>query len=168
MAVLPIVLWPDPRLSRRCDSIAEIDAEIGNLAADMLDTMYAAPGRGLAAPQVGVLRRLFVMDTTWKEGPRTPLVCINPEITWRSDATAVGPEGCLSIPEVVTEVRRAREIRLAWTGLDGVRREEMMTGFAAICAQHEYDHLDGIVTFDRLDPAAREVAEAVYAERRQA
>lgn len=165
MALLPIVHWPDRRLSTVCAPIPEVDMALGTLAADMLDTMYAAPGRGLAAPQVGVLKRLFVMDVTWKEGPRSPVVCINPEIIWRSDETAPGPEGCLSIPGVTAEVTRAREIRLRWTGLDEVVREEHLTGFAAICAQHEYDHLDGIVTFDRLDPAAREAAEAVYTDR---
>ena len=164
MAVLPIVLWPDPRLSTPCAPAGAVDEDLGRLAADMLDTMYHAPGRGLAAPQVGVLKRLFVMDVTWKEGPRSPLVCIDPEIHWRSDDSATGPEGCLSIPGVSTDVARAREIRLAWTGLDGIRRDATMTGFAAICAQHEFDHLEGIVTFDRIAPEARRLAEAAYAE----
>lgn len=168
MAVLPLVLWPDARLACVCTAIKAIDAQVQQLAQDMLDTMYAAPGRGLAAPQVGVLRRLFVMDTTWKEGTRAPLVCINPDILWRSDTLQPGPEGCLSIPGVTTEVARATEIRLGWTGLDGQRHDQHLTGFAAICAQHEYDHLQGIVTFDRLSPAARRVAEAVYADRTQA
>ncbi|WP_149140125.1 peptide deformylase [Gemmobacter caeruleus] len=162
MAVLPIVLWPDARLSMRCAEVAEITEEIGRLAADMLDTMYAAPGRGLAAPQVGALQRVFVMDVTWKDGPRSPLVCINPDILWMSDERATGPEGCLSIPGITAEVSRARAIRLRWTGLDGVTREEDMTGFAAICAQHEFDHLDGIVTLRRLLPEARARAEAEY------
>jgi peptide deformylase len=131
----------------------------------MLETMYAAPGRGLAAPQVGVLQRLFVMDPGWKEGVKSPIVCINPEILWLSDRQKLGPEGCLSIPDVPTNVMRATEIRLRWTDLSGAVQEQHLTGFAAICAQHEYDHLDGIVTFDRLPADARQVAEAIYADR---
>jgi peptide deformylase len=162
MAVLPILRWPEPRLSTLCPPVT---GDVSQLAADMLETMYAAPGRGLAAPQVGVLLRLFVMDVTWKEGNKAPYICINPEILWRSAAQAPGPEGCLSIPDTPAEVTRAREIRLRWRDLSGAVREEHLSGFAAICAQHEYDHLDGIVIFDRLSPEARRVAEAVYADR---
>ena len=156
MAVLPILRWPDLRLSTVC---APVTADVRALAADMLDTMYDAPGRGLAAPQVGVLQRLFVMDTTWKEGLRAPRVFVNPEIKWMSDRRATGPEGCLSLVGATTHVSRATEIRLGWTDLDGVRHEETLTGFAAICAQHEYDHLDGILTLDRLSPEDRAIAE---------
>ena len=125
----------------------------------MLETMYAAPGRGLAAPQVGALLRLFVMDTTWKEGTRAPLVLVNPQILWRASQQVRGPEGCLSLPGVTTQVQRAKEIRLRWSDLDGAAHEETLTGFAAICAQHEYDHLDGILTLDRISPAERAAAE---------
>lgn len=157
MAVLPILRWPDPRLTTRC-APAPLDDATRHLAADMLDTMYAAPGRGLAAPQVGALLRLFVMDTTWREGTPAPQVMLDPQILWRSATTATGPEGCLSIPGPITQVTRATEIDLAWTDLDGTARQERLTGFAAICAQHEYDHLDGILTLDRLSPEARETA----------
>lgn len=160
MAVLPILRWPDARLEERCGPVA---GDVSALVADMLETMYAAPGRGLAAPQVGQLLRLFVMDVTWKEGVRAPVVCINPVIAWRSPVRVKGPEGCLSIPGVTAEVTRAQEIRLRYTGLDGVEREDHLTGFAAICAQHEYDHLDGILTLDRIPPAERAAAEAVLA-----
>lgn len=159
MAVLPILRWPDPRLSIPCAPVAE---DVAQLAADMLDTMYAAPGRGLAAPQVGVLLRLFVMDTTWKEGTPAPRVVINPQILWRSDDTATGVEGCLSIPGISTDITRARQIRMAWTDLQGQAFEETLSGFAAICAQHEYDHLDGLVTFDRLPPNQRAAVQAAY------
>ena len=115
----------------------------------MLETMYAAPGRGLAGPQVGVMKRLFVMDPTWKEGSPAPLVCLDPEIMWRSDDTAAGPEGCLSIPGVLTVVERATSVQLRWRDLDGALHDQVLTGFAAICAQHELDHLDGIVTLQR-------------------
>ena len=156
MAVLPILRWPDPRLTTVC---AAVTGDVRALAADMLDTMYAAPGRGLAAPQVGTLLRLFVMDITWKEGVRAPQVFVNPEILWLSDPRATGPEGCLSLPGATTYISRATEARLRWTDLDGRTQEETLTGFAAICAQHEHDHLDGILTLDRLSPEDRAIAE---------
>ncbi|MBL9055057.1 MAG: peptide deformylase [Rhodobacteraceae bacterium] len=156
MAVLPILRWPDERLETRC---APVTGDVAALAADMLETMYAAPGRGLAAPQVGVLLRLFVMDATWKQGVRAPQVMVNPAITWRAPQRVWGEEGCLSLPGVTARVERAKEIRLRWSELDGSAREETLTGFAAICAQHEYDHLDGILTLDRISPAERAAAE---------
>lgn len=161
--MLPILRWPDARLATPCAAVGAVTEPVGRLAADMLDTMYAASGRGLAAPQVGHLLRLFVMDVTWKDGPRSPMVCIDPEILWRSDQIADGPEGCLSLPGLTVTVARAQAIRLAHTGLDGIRRETLLEGFAAICAQHEADHLDGIITLDRLAPDARAQAEAGYA-----
>lgn len=160
MAVLPILRWPDPRLSTLCAPVPlPVTPELRAFAADMLETMYDAPGRGLAAPQVGVLLRLFVMDTTWKDGARAPQVLVNPEILWMSEARATGPEGCLSLPGATTHISRATEIRLRWTDLDGAIHEETLSGFAAICAQHEYDHLDGILTLDRLSPEDRAIAE---------
>ncbi len=161
MSILPILRWPDPRLTTRCEPVG--GADVAQLAADMLETMYAAPGRGLAGPQVGAMLRLFVMDTGWKEGVPTPLVCIDPEILWMSDERATGTEGCLSIPGITTEVSRAKSIRLRWRDLTGAVQERDMTGFDAICAQHEYDHLDGLVTFDRLSPEERARAIAAYA-----
>lgn len=161
MTILPVLHWPDPRLSTPCSPATLADAT-RTLAANMLETMYAAPGRGLAAPQVGHLIRLFVMDVTWKEGTPAPRICLNPEILWRSDTTATGPEGCLSIPGITTDITRATEIRLRWTDLDGMPQEETLSGFAAICAQHEYDHLDGLVTFDHLPPATRNTALNAY------
>ena len=163
MAVLPILTWPDARLATPCAPVG--DRDVRSLAADMLDTMYAAPGRGLAAPQVGVLLRMFVMDVTWKDGLRAPRVVIDPQILWRSEAESLGPEGCLSIPGISTDVARATAVRLVWRDLDGMAQDETLTGFAAICAQHEYDHLDGIVTFDRLAPAVRAGVVADYRDR---
>lgn len=163
MAVLPIVTWPDARLSTSCAAVGEITEEIRALAADMLETMYAAPGRGLAAPQVGRLIRLFVMDATWKEGVRTPIVMLNPEIAGFSETVIGMDEGCLSIPGITTHVTRPAGVTMSWTGLDGLRQSAEMAGNAARIAQHETDHLDGVVTFDRLDDAARETALAEYA-----
>lgn len=157
--ILPILRWPDVRLSTPC-APAVPGPELAALAADMLETMYAAPGRGLAASQVGQLLRLFVMDPGWKEGRPEPLVVVNPEILWMSEGRVIGPEGCLSIPGPVTQVARAAEIRMRWCDALGAPQEALLSGFAAICAQHEYDHLDGILTLDRLAPEDRARAEA--------
>lgn len=156
--LLPILRWPDPRLSQSC-APAVLDADLRALAADMLETMYAAPGRGLAAPQVGRLVRMFVMDVAWKTGEPAPMVFVNPELELLGDRV-LGPEGCLSIPGPVTEVERNAQVRLRWTDLDGVAHDAIFAGFAAICIQHEFDHLDGILTLDRLGPEARALAEA--------
>jgi peptide deformylase len=158
---LEIRLWPDPVLAAPCVSVGD-PAAVADLARDMLETMYAAPGRGLAAPQVGHGIRLFVMDISWKEGTPAPLVCVNPEILDRAPETATGPEGCLSIPGVTAEVPRARWIVLRWTTPGGETHEARMEGAASVCAQHEYDHLDGIVTFDRIDTGQRAMLEAEY------
>lgn len=162
MALLPILRWPDPRLAQRCVPVGAITDDIRSLAADMLATMYAAPGRGLAGPQVGAMLRLFVMDVTWKTGTPSPEVFINPELVWLSPETAEAPEGCLSIPGITALVTRPTSVQICWTALDGTARRETLTGFAATCAQHEYDHLDGRVTFDRLTPEARAILEAEY------
>jgi peptide deformylase len=157
---LPILRWPDPRLATVCAPVAA-DDDLADLVRAMFETMYDAPGRGLAAPQVGVLKRLFVMDCGWKDGDMTPMVCINPEII-RSEGMASGAEGCLSIPGVLAEVMRPDRITLRYRDLDGVTRDMDLDGFEARCAQHELDHLDGIITFDRLSPEARRVVEASY------
>jgi peptide deformylase len=164
VSVLPIVRWPDPRLSIPCASAGEVDESLRRLAADMLETMYAAPGRGLAGPQVGVLRRIFVMDVTWKEGEPDPMVFLDPEIVWRSPQTRTAGEGCLSIPGIVAEVERAAEIEVVWRDLGGERHRRRFDGFAAVCIQHETDHVDGLVTFDRVPPEARAALEAAYAQ----
>lgn len=162
MSILPIRRWPDPILSRRCAAVDDPGAVAG-LASDMLYTMYAAPGRGLAAPQVGHALRIFVMDVAWKTGTPEPFVCVNPEIVNRAPDAVTGPEGCLSIPGVTAEVPRAPWIVLGWTTPGGARLERRLEGPAAICAQHELDHLDGIVTFDRVAPDLRRALEAAYA-----
>ena len=156
----PVVRWPDPSLTTPAPQTT-VDAPTLDLARDMLETMYAANGRGLAAPQIGVLARVFVMDAAWKSGDPAPEVFINPEILWRSPQMALGPEGCLSIPGVVAEVMRHSELVLQWQMADGSSQAQKLTGFRAICAQHEIDHLDGIVTLDHLTPEARAAAIAV-------
>lgn len=163
MSVLPIVQWPDPRLTETCAPVEAITPEIDTLAADMLETMYAAPGRGLAGPQVGAMVRMFVMDAGWKEGKSDPLVCINPMLMEVSEERVSNSEGCLSIPGVSAEISRPAQVQMVWTGLNGGRYVQSFTGFAAACVQHEIDHLDGIITFDHLDAETRATVEAEYA-----
>lgn len=155
MSLREILTWPHPVLEAVCEPVEAVTPEVRALAEDMLDTMYAAPGRGLAAPQVGEVLRLFVMDVTWKDGERNPVVCINPDILERGEEVAVADEGCLSIPGVIANVERPTAVRMVWTDLDGVVHDQWLTGFAALCAQHELDHLDGIVTLDRVDDVQR-------------
>jgi peptide deformylase len=162
VSLLEIRRWPDPILSRVCEPVRDPNS-VRSLADDMLQTMYAAPGRGLAAPQVGHPLRLFVMDVAWKDGPPQPFICVNPEIVETAPDRVIGSEGCLSIPGVTAEVPRASWITLRWTTPDGANHEQRLEGAAAICAQHEHDHLDGVVTFDRVPPEARRALEADYA-----
>ena len=154
MAPRDIRLVPDPVLRQACAPVVAFDEALAALARDMLDTMYAAPGRGLAAPQVGVALRLVVMDAGWKDGTPDPRVLVNPVLAWLSEARAVGEEACLSIPGPPVMVERAREVGLRWQDLDGTPREGRLSGFEAVCAQHEIDHLDGILCTDRADPWA--------------
>ena len=162
MSVLEILRWPDPRLTETCAPVAEITPQIETLAADMLETMYAAPGRGLAAPQVGAMVRMFVMDVGWKEGKSDPLVCINPMFQEVGEERATMDEGCLSIPGVTAAVNRPSQVQMVWTGINGARYVQSFEGFAAACAQHELDHLDGVVTFDHLDADTRAALMAEY------
>ncbi len=161
MSIRPILRWPDPRLSTVCAPV-EDPATVEALVLDLFETMYAAPGRGIAAPQVGECLRLFVMDAGWKQGEMTPLACLNPRFVQMSEAQAVGPEGCLSVPGVTAEVPRSAEVEMAFTDLGGQAQQVRLSGAAAVIAQHEMDHLDGVMHFDRLDPQARTALLAVY------
>ena len=153
-----ILLFPDPRLKKTCAPIGRITPQIESLAADMLAAMYAAPGVGLAAPQVGVLSRLFVMDCTKDpDAPPAPVVMVDPEILSVSDALNVYEEGCLSFPDQYAEVTRPAEVRMAWTGLDGRRQERDFDGLWATCAQHELDHLNGRLFIDHIGPMKRQL-----------
>lgn len=158
MTLRNILLHPDPRLKRLCEGVARITPEIETLAADMLATMYDAPGVGLAAPQVGVLSRLYVMDCEKDpEAPRAPIVMVNPEITWVSEALNTYEEGCLSIPDQYADVTRPAEVRVRWLGLDGKTHEREFDKLWATCAQHEIDHLDGKLFIDHLGPIKRQM-----------
>jgi peptide deformylase len=154
----PILIHPDPRLKKLCPPVPAITDEVRRLADDMLETMYAAPGIGLAAPQVGVMSRLFVMDCVKDEGaaPR-PLVLVNPEMVWSSDERSTYEEGCLSIPDQYADVTRPARIRMRWTDLSGTQQEEEFGGLWATCAQHELDHLNGKLFIDHLGPIKRQL-----------
>ncbi|MHC9235186.1 peptide deformylase [Pseudooceanicola sp. 502str34] len=167
MAVLPILAWPDPRLARTCTPL-EHGEDVTALVADMFDTMYAAPGRGLAGPQVGVMKRLFVIDVTWKEGDRSPVACLNPEIVAASGELSTAQEACLSIRGVAMPVARPARITLRWWDAAWQMHQQEMTGAWATCAQHELDHLDGTVIFDRVAAELRAGLEADYAAAKEA
>src|SRR5690606_30149789 len=137
-----ILIHPDPRLKKLCDPVTEVSDEIRRLADDMLETMYDAPGVGLAAPQIGVMKRVLVMDCI-KEGTPEPMALINPEVTWSSEDLNTYEEGCLSIPDQYAEVKRPALVTVRWTGLDGKTDERTFEGLWATCVQHEIDHLNG-------------------------
>jgi peptide deformylase len=156
MAIRPILVIPDARLRAVADPIVEVDDEIRALAKDMLDTMYDAPGIGLAAPQIGVLKRVVVMDLAKEGETPEPMVLINPEILKLSEETVVTEEGCLSIPELYYEVERPAEVTVRYTDLDGKTVERDATDRLAICIQHELDHLDGVLYIDYLSRLKRD------------
>lgn len=158
MSLRPILIHPDPRLKAVATAIDAIDDDLRRLADDMLETMYDAPGIGLAAPQVAVNKRMLVMDCVKDEGeaPR-PMVLLNPVVLWSSEAVKTYDEGCLSIPEQYAEVTRPAEVRVGWMGLDGAAHEEHFTGLWSTCLQHEIDHLDGKLFIDYLKPLKRQL-----------
>ncbi len=158
MTLRPILIHPDPRLKKRCAPVDSVSPEIGALAEDMLQTMYDAPGVGLAAPQIGVLQRLFVMDCVKEEGEAPqPMVLINPEVIWASEDTNTHEEGCLSIPDQYAEVTRPERVQMRWLGLDGKTHEDEFDGLWATCAQHELDHLNGKLFIDYLGVMKRQL-----------
>ena len=156
MAKRPILVLPDARLRAIADPIEKIDDSVKELARDMLETMYDAPGIGLAAPQIGEMKRMVVMDLA-KEGEEPdPLVMINPEILKFSDETVTTEEGCLSIPELYYDVERPAEVTVRYTDLEGKTVEKDATDRLAICIQHELDHLDGVLYIDYLSRLKRD------------
>lgn len=156
MAVRPILVIPDARLRAVADPIIEVDDEIKTLAKDMLDTMYDAPGIGLAAPQIGVMKRIVVMDLAPEGETPDPLVMINPEITRFGEQIQVTEEGCLSIPELYYEVERPNDVTVSYTDLDGNAVVKEAEGKLAVCIQHELDHLDGVLYIDYLSRLKRD------------
>ena len=154
----PILIHPDPRLRKVCTPVRDVSDALRKLSQDMFETMYDAPGIGLAAPQVGVMERLIVLDCVKDEGatPR-PVVMLNPEVTAFSDKKSVYEEGCLSIPDQFADVTRPAEIEVRWMGLDGKEYSEGFGGLWAPCVQHEIDHLDGKLFIDYLGVMKRQL-----------
>lgn len=157
MTVRNILIHPDPHLKKVCQPFEAVDEAARKLAEDMLETMYAAPGVGLAAPQVGTLGRVFVMDCTAKDEEPRPLVLFNPRIVWTSEETSTYNEGCLSIPEIYEDITRPARCVVQWLDLEGREQEEEFSGLWATCAQHEIDHLDGKLFIDYLSPLKRQM-----------
>lgn len=157
MALLPIITAPDPRLKAVAEPVAAVDDDVRRLLDDMLETMYAAPGIGLAAPQVGASTRAIVVDIADKEEKPAPMKIVNPEILWVSDDDANYEEGCLSLPDQFAEVARPRAIRLRYLDETGERRELEADGLLATCIQHEIDHLDGVLFVDHVSAVRRNI-----------
>lgn len=154
----PILIHPDPRLKKVCDPVPDITDIIRGLAGDMLDTMYNAPGIGLAAPQIGVNARLLVMDCAKRDDEAAspePMVLINPEIVQSSEEVSEYEEGCLSIPEVFAPVTRPKDVRVSYLDRDGNPHERDFEGIWSVCVQHEIDHLNGKLFIDYLSPMRR-------------
>ncbi len=155
MAIRKIVKLPDPILKKISQPVERVDDELRDLADDMIATMYDAPGIGLAAVQIGVLRRLLVVDIAKEEEPRSPQVFINPEIIWSSEELSEYEEGCLSIPEVFDNIQRPAEVRVSYLDRDGKPHETRYDGLMATVLQHEIDHLNGILFIDYLSRLKR-------------
>ncbi|MDE2465357.1 MAG: peptide deformylase [Alphaproteobacteria bacterium] len=158
MSVRPILIAPDPRLKLVSEPVAEVDAQIRTLITDMIETMYDAEGIGLAAVQVGVAKRILVLDVDQKEGTRAPRVFINPVITWSSEDSEVMEEGCLSVPDIWDEVERPKAIKAQYLDEHGVPQLLEAEGMLAVCLQHEMDHLNGVLFVDHLSKLKRSMA----------
>jgi len=156
MAVREILKLPDKRLRLHSEPVKRVDAGLRVLVDDMFATMYAAPGIGLAAIQVGVAKRVVVMDLSKKEDAHKPQVFINPEITWASEEKSTHEEGCLSIPEFYEEVERPTEIKVKYLDLDGKAHEITAKGLLATCFQHEIDHINGVLFIDHISKLKRD------------
>jgi peptide deformylase len=156
MALREIIILPDKRLRLVSAPAKSIDPELRLLIDDMFETMYEAPGIGLAAIQVGVPERVIVMDLAKKDEPKEPRVFVNPQVLWRSDEKATYEEGCLSIPEFYEEVERSAKVRVKFLDVTGAEQELEASGLLATCLQHEIDHLDGVLFIDHISRLKRE------------
>jgi peptide deformylase len=157
MALREILILPDKRLRKVSEPVKKIDAGIRRLVEDMFETMYDAPGIGLAAVQIGTAKRVITMDLAKKEEPKNPQVFINPEIVWSSDETATYEEGCLSIPETYDDVERPAHVKVSYLDLEGASHEVEANGLLSTCLQHEIDHLNGILFIDHLSRLKRDM-----------
>jgi peptide deformylase len=156
MALREILKLPDKRLRLVSEPVKRIDAGIRALVEDMFETMYGAPGIGLAGVQIGVAKRVVVMDLSKKDDAHRPLVFINPEITWESKEKSTHEEGCLSIPEYYEEVERPNEVKVNYLDLEGKTHEITANGLFATCVQHEIDHINGVLFIDHISKLKRD------------
>ena len=167
--ILNVAAPEDARVLKQVSApVGAVTDEVRALAADMLETMYKAPGIGLAAVQVGDLRRIVTMDLHREDEPPTPKVFIDPEIVWASEETKPWEEGCLSIPEIYDEVERPARVRVAFTTLEGERVEEEADDLYAVCIQHEIDHLNGVLFVDHISRLKRDMVLKKLAKARKA
>lgn len=157
MPIRPILKIPETLLRKRADAVERVDDELRRLVADMLATMYDAPGIGLAGPQIGILRRVIVMDPAKDEAPPAPLALVNPEILERSDERRLHEEGCLSIPEFYAELERPASCRVRYLTPEGRAEEQVFEGLLSTIVQHEVDHLDGVLFIDYLSRLKRDM-----------
>jgi peptide deformylase len=157
MVLRTIITAPDPRLKEVSEPVAKVTADIRALMDDMLYIMYKAPGIGLAAVQVGVPKRVIVIDLARDDAPKGPHFFINPEIVWASDELSIFEEGCLSVPELFDDIERPNSVRVKYLDYDGNKRQETFDGMMATCLQHEMDHLQGILFIDHLSKLKRDI-----------
>jgi peptide deformylase len=156
MAIRPILILPDPRLRLACAPVAGVDDALRKLMDDMVETMHDAPGIGLAASQVGELKRVVVIDLAKKDEPPQPLFFVNPEIVWSSEERSTYEEGCLSIPEYYEEVERPASVRARFLGRDNTPQEILAEGLLSTALQHEIDHLNGVLFIDHISRLKRD------------
>jgi peptide deformylase len=158
MTARPILTAPDPRLQAVSTDVERVDDEIRALVTDMTDSMYAAEGIGLAAIQIGVAKRILVIDLDQKEGNKNPRAFINPKITWASEEMATYEEGCLSVPEIWDDVERPARVKCEYLDIDGKPQTLEADGLLATCLQHEMDHLNGVLFIDHLSRLKKSMA----------
>jgi peptide deformylase len=168
MAIRPILTIPEPILRQRAKPVERVDDELRRLMDDMLATMYDAPGIGLAAPQIGISRRLIVMDPAKDEAPKTPLVMVNPEILDRSAELRLHEEGCLSIPDFTAEIERPARTRVSYLDPQGKPQERELEGIWSTLVQHEIDHLNGLLFIDYLSRLKRDMVMRKFTKQKRA
>jgi len=157
MALRPVLIAPDPRLKQVSKPVERVDDALRALMDDMLETMYDAPGIGLAAIQIGVPKRVLVMDLAREGEPPQPRHFVNPQILWTAEEMAVCQEGCLSVPDLYEEVERPKSVKVRYLDYHGAEHEVMAEGMLAVCLQHEIDHLEGILFVDHLSKLKRDM-----------
>ena len=155
MALLPIIEAPDPRLKIKAKPVKQVDDQLRQLLDDMVETMHAAPGIGLAGPQVGSELRILVIDLARDGAPPAPMKFINPEIVWASEETRPWEEGCLSLPDQFAEVLRPAEVKVRYVDENGAKQEMHAKGVLSVCVQHEMDHLEGVLFVDHISALRR-------------